>query len=119
MTAVFRLCDDYVTRSAALNQAEYVTGTGAYLAWLQDRHDEAIERLDGVHFDIAPELRRVEVVLARGSSSGAAYYTQPSEDLTRPGRTWWPLGGRGEEDRFETWTELSTVFHEGVPRSEE
>jgi len=101
--------------AAALNQAEYVTGADAYLSWLQDRHDEAIERLDGVHFDIAPELRRVEVVLARGSSSGAAYYTQPSEDLTRPGRTWWPLGGRGEEDRFETWTELSTVFHEGVP----
>jgi uncharacterized protein (DUF885 family) len=100
---------------AALNQAEYVTGTGAYLAWLQDRHDEAIERLDGVHFDIAPTLRRVEVVLARGSTSGAAYYTPPSEDLTRPGRTWWPLGGRGDEDRFETWSELSTVFHEGVP----
>jgi len=101
--------------AAALNEAEYVTGTGAYLAWLQDRHDEAIERLDGVHFDIAPALRQVEVVLARGSTSGAAYYTPPSEDLTRPGRTWWPLGGRGDEDRFETWSELSTVFHEGVP----
>jgi uncharacterized protein (DUF885 family) len=101
--------------AAALNEAEYVTGTGAYLAWLQDRHDEAIERLDGVHFDIAPALRRVEVVLARGSTSGAAYYTPPSEDLARPGRTWWPLGGRGDEDRFETWSELSTVFHEGVP----
>jgi len=101
--------------AAVLSQAEYVTGADAYLGWLQDRHDEAIERLDGVHFDIAPELRRVEVVLARGSSSGAAYYTQPSEDLARPGRTWWPLGGRGEEGRFETWTELSTVFHEGVP----
>lgn len=101
--------------AATLSQAEYVTGADAYLGWLQDRHDEAIERLDGVHFDIAPPLRRIEVVLARGSSSGAAYYTEPSENLTRPGRTWWPLGGRGDEDRFETWTELSTVFHEGVP----
>jgi uncharacterized protein (DUF885 family) len=101
--------------AAMLNQTEYVNGAGAYLGWLQERHDEAIERLDGVLFDIAAPLRRVEVVLARGSSSGAAYYTQPSEDLARPGRTWWPLGGRGEEDRFETWSELSTVFHEGVP----
>ncbi len=101
--------------AAVLNQTEYVHGAGAYLGWLQERHDEAIERLDGVLFDIAAPLRRVEVVLARGSSSGAAYYTQPSEDLARPGRTWWPLGGRGEEDRFETWSELSTVFHEGVP----
>ena len=98
--------------TALLNESEYVTGEDAYLAWLQDRHDRAIEQLDGVHFDIAAPLRRVEVVLARGSTSGAAYYTGPSEDLTRPGRTWWPLGGR---DRFETWSELSTVFHEGVP----
>jgi uncharacterized protein (DUF885 family) len=101
--------------TALLNQAEFVTGTGAYLDWLQERHDEAIERLDGVHFDIAPALHRIEVVLARGSTSGAAYYTPPSEDLARPGRTWWPLGGRGEQDRYETWSELSTVFHEGVP----
>ena len=101
--------------TAILGQTEYVTGADAYLAWLQDRHDEAIQRLDGVHFDIAPPLRRIEVVLARGSTSGAAYYTPPSEDLARPGRTWWPLGGRRDGDKFETWSELSTVFHEGVP----
>jgi uncharacterized protein (DUF885 family) len=95
-----------------LNETAYVTGADAYLAWLQDRHDQALEQLDGVHFDIPAPLRRIEVVLARGSTSGAAYYTGPSEDLTRPGRTWWPLGGR---ERFETWAELSTVFHEGVP----
>ena len=101
--------------AAVLDETEYVTGADAYLAWLQDRHDEAIGKLDGVHFDIVPPLRRIEVVLARGSASGAAYYTPPSEDLTRPGRTWWPLAGKGEEDRFETWSGLSTVFHEGVP----
>jgi len=55
------------------------------------------------------------VVLAPGSTSGAAYYTPPSEDLARPGRTWWPLGRRCDGDRFEIWSELSTVFHEGVP----
>jgi uncharacterized protein (DUF885 family) len=98
-----------------LDQSQYVTGTDAYLAWLQDRHDQAIEQLDGNHFDISPALHTIEVVLARGSTSGAAYYTPPGEDLTRPGRTWWPLAGRGEGDRFETWPELSTVFHEGVP----
>jgi uncharacterized protein (DUF885 family) len=101
--------------TAILNDSAYVTGEDAYLAWLQDRHDWAIEQLDGVHFDIPAPLRRIEVVLARGSTSGAAYYTGPSEDLTRPGRTWWPLGGRDPHGRFETWSELSTVFHEGVP----
>src|SRR5580693_8726819 len=101
--------------TAILNESEYVISEDAYLAWLQDRHDRAIEQLDGVHFDIPAPLRGIEVVLARGSTSGAAYYTGPSEDLTRPGRTWWPLGGRDPRGRFETWSELSTVFHEGVP----
>ena len=101
--------------SATLNESAYVVGDDAYLAWLQDRHDRAIEQLDGVHFDVAAPLRRIEVVLARDSTSGAAYYTPPSEDLSRPGRTWWPLGGRDPEGRFQTWSELSTVFHEGVP----
>jgi uncharacterized protein (DUF885 family) len=95
-----------------LDQTEFVVGEDAYLGWLQEQHDQAIERLNGVQFDIAAPLRTIQAVLARGSMSGAAYYTAPSEDLTRPGRTWWPLGGR---DTFETWSELSTVFHEGVP----
>jgi len=101
--------------TAILDESAYVTGDNAYLGWLQDRHDWAIEQLDGVHFDIAEPLRTIEVVLARGSTSGAAYYTPPSEDLTRPGRTWWPLGGRDSVGRFQTWSQLSTVFHEGVP----
>jgi uncharacterized protein (DUF885 family) len=95
-----------------LDETEFVEGEDAYQAWLQDRHDEAIQRLNGVVFDIPAPLRRIEAVLARGSASGAAYYTSPSEDFTRPGRTWWPLGGR---QSFSTWSELTTVFHEGVP----
>jgi uncharacterized protein (DUF885 family) len=98
--------------TAILDETQYVIGPDAYQAWLQERHDRAIDQLQGVHFDIPGPLRTVEVTLARGSTSGAAYYTRPSEDLTRPGRTWWPLGGR---EKFETWSELSTVFHEGVP----
>jgi uncharacterized protein (DUF885 family) len=95
-----------------LSGSEFVEGEEAYQAWLQDRHDEAVERLNGVVFDIPEPLRRIEAVLARGSASGAAYYTSPSEDFTRPGRTWWPLAGR---ESFSTWSELTTVFHEGVP----
>ncbi len=97
---------------ALLDRTEVVHGADAYLDWLRERHAEAIEALDGVHFDLHPALRTVDVVLAVGSGSGAAYYTPPSEDLTRPGRTWWPLGGRAE---FAVWGELTTVFHEGVP----
>jgi uncharacterized protein (DUF885 family) len=97
---------------AVLDGAEYVDGTDAYQAWLQERHDEAVSRLDGTHFDLHPALRRVEAVLAGSSNSGSAYYTPPGEDLKRPGRTWWPLGG---QDRFAVWKELTTVHHEGVP----
>jgi uncharacterized protein (DUF885 family) len=95
-----------------LNDTEYVTGVDAYHAWLREWHERAVERLDGVHFDIVPQLRTVDVTIAHDSNSGAPYYMPPSEDLTRPGRTWWPLGGR---ERFATWNELATVFHEGVP----
>ena len=68
-----------------LDETQYVVGADPYRAWLQKRHDWAVEQLHGTHFDIAEPLRTVEVTLARGSTSGAAYYTPPSEDLTRPG----------------------------------
>ena len=96
-----------------LDETEHVDGADAYRDWLQERHDRALSELNGRYFDIPGPLRRVEVVLARDSTSGAAYYTRPSEDLARPGRTWWPVA-RGQ-DRFSTWSELTTVFHEGVP----
>ncbi|HEX6498856.1 MAG TPA: DUF885 domain-containing protein [Micromonosporaceae bacterium] len=97
---------------ALLDGSEYVDGPDAYRAWLQDQHDRAIERLDGVHFDLDPALRRVEVVLAPDSGTAGVYYTGPTEDGTRPGRTWWSVAGR---QRFTIWEELTTVFHEGVP----
>ena len=40
------------------------------------------------------------------------YYTGPSEDLTRPGRTWYPTLGK---TRFPLWREVSICYHEGVP----
>ena len=73
----------------------------------------AIERLDGVPFDIAPTLRRVEVVLARGSTSGRLH-TPADEDLTRPGGPGEPLGGRGTRP-VRDLVRASTIFHEGVP----
>jgi uncharacterized protein (DUF885 family) len=94
-----------------LDQSAYVTGPDAYLAWLRDRHDQAISRLDGTHFDIPAPLRTIDVVSSPPGPAGP-YYTPPSEDLTRPGRTWWPIGGR---ERYPVWRELTIVFHEGVP----
>ena len=89
-----------------------VEGVEAYRAWLQALHDQALADLHGKHFDIPDEIRRIEVMIPPAGSAAAAYYTGPSEDFTRPGRTWWPTMGR---TRFPKWGDVTTAYHEGVP----
>ncbi|MEY4990390.1 MAG: hypothetical protein RIS08_616 [Actinomycetota bacterium] len=87
-------------------------GTDALKAWMQQLSDKAIEELGKTHFDIAPELRNLECMIAP-TQHGGIYYTGPSDDFSRPGRMWWsvPEG----VDTFDTWRETTTVYHEGVP----
>ena len=92
--------------------ARSIKGIGGYQAWLQGLHDEAIEWMDGAHFDIDSRIRRCEVMIPPPGGALAAYYTGPSEDFSRPGRTWWPLGSR---TTFAKWREVSIAYHEGVP----
>ncbi|HSK90020.1 MAG TPA: DUF885 domain-containing protein [Euzebyales bacterium] len=89
-----------------------VHGPEAFRLWAQQIQDEAVEVLDGSHFDVPEPVRHVEVRLAPAGSAAAPYYTQPSQDLSRPGRVWYPTRGR---DVFPLWSELSTAYHEGVP----
>ncbi len=79
---------------------------------LQSMMDEAIAELDGTHFDLAEPLRRVEAMIAPPGSAAAPYYTRPSQDFSRPGRTWLPTLGR---TRFPLWDLVSIWYHEGVP----
>jgi uncharacterized protein (DUF885 family) len=79
---------------------------------LQAMMDEAIEALDGVHFDIAGPVRQVEAMIAPPGSAAAPYYTRPAQDFSRPGRTWLPTLG---QERFPLWDLVSTWYHEGVP----
>lgn len=95
-----------------MDPARSVEGVDAYRDWLQSVTDEAIEGLDGREFDIHPSIRRCDVRIPPEGSAAAAYYTPPSEDLTRPGQTWFPTVGR---TRFPKWDEVSTVYHEAVP----
>ena len=67
-----------------------VHGVEEVRVWLQDMMDEAIGDLDGTHFDIAEPLRTVEAMIAPPGSAAAPYYTRPSMDFSRPGRTWLP-----------------------------
>ena len=56
--------------------------------------------------------KRVEAMIAPPGGAAAMYYTGPSEDFSRPGRTWYPTLGK---TRFPLWGEVSICYHEGVP----
>ncbi|MCZ2838319.1 DUF885 domain-containing protein [Modestobacter sp. VKM Ac-2985] len=91
---------------------EAVEGVEPVRQRLQAMMDDAIEALDGVHFDIAGPVRQVEAMIAPPGSAAAPYYTRPTQDFSRPGRTWLPTLGR---ERFPLWDLVSTWYHEGVP----
>ncbi|MEV1011365.1 DUF885 domain-containing protein [Streptomyces sp. NPDC049881] len=80
--------------------------------WLQSLMDRAIETLDGTHFELAEPVKRVESMIAPAGSAAAPYYTSPSLDFSRPGRTWLPTLG---ETKFPVYDLVSTWYHEGVP----
>ncbi|MEO3762634.1 DUF885 domain-containing protein [Streptomyces sp. B8F3] len=90
----------------------HIEGEDAVRDWLQGIMDEAIEALDGTHFDLAGPVRRVESRIAPPGGAAAPYYTPPAEDFSRPGRTWLPTMG---ETRFPVYDLVSTWYHEGVP----
>ena len=89
-----------------------IDGVDAFQGWLQGLLDRTVAELDGVHFDIPEPVRRVEAMIAPPGGAAAMYYTGPSEDFSRPGRTWYPTLGR---TRFPLWGEVSICYHEGVP----
>jgi len=89
-----------------------VFGTDQLLARLEEFTERAVASLDGAHFDIDPRIRRCDARLAPEGSAAAPYYIGPSEDLSRPGITWFPTLG---ETRFPWWRVASTWYHEGVP----
>ncbi len=90
----------------------HIEGVEETRVWLQQLMDEAIEALDGTHFDLAERVKKVESRIAPPGSAAAPYYTQPSQDFSRPGRTWLPPM---DETRFPVYDLVSTWYHEGVP----
>ncbi|CAL9320723.1 DUF885 domain-containing protein [Streptomyces sp. SudanB182_2057] len=90
----------------------HIEGVDEVRDWLQGLMDRAIEDLDGTHFELAERVRRVESRIAPPGGAAAPYYTSPSEDFSRPGRTWLPTMGL---TRFPVYDLVSTWYHEGVP----
>lgn len=89
-----------------------IEGTEALRAWMQGLSDRAVSDLKDTHFGIPAPMDRLECLIAP-TQDGGVYYTGPSEDFSRPGRMWWsvPPG----ETSFTTWSQTTTVYHEGVP----
>ncbi|MDM4763098.1 DUF885 domain-containing protein [Galbitalea sp. SE-J8] len=92
--------------------ARKLHGTEALKTWMQETSDRAVADLAASHFDIPEPVRRLECLIAP-SQDGIIYYTGPTDDFSRPGRMWWSVPPGVTE--FNTWRELTTVYHEGVP----
>ncbi|WP_295010689.1 DUF885 domain-containing protein [uncultured Microbacterium sp.] len=92
--------------------ARKLVGTEALQRWMQETSDRAIAELGATHFDIPDKIRRLECMIAP-TQEGGIYYTGPTDDFSRPGRMWWSVPEGVTE--FDTWRELTTVYHEGVP----
>src|ERR671910_1017516 len=103
---------DAVIDHLETNPARAIEGVDEFRRWLQNLLDTTIAELDGVHFDIPDPVKRVEAMIAPPGGAAAMYYSGPSEDFSRPGRTWYPTLGK---TRFPLWGEVSICYHEGVP----
>ncbi len=89
-----------------------IEGEDEFKEWMQNLQDSTIADMDGTHFDIAEPVKKIEALIAPPGGALAMYYTGPSEDFSRPGRTWYPTGGKTS---FPLWREVSIAYHEGVP----
>ena len=92
--------------------ARKLIGTDALQRWMQETSDRAVADLAASHFDIPEAIRTIECMIAP-TQEGGIYYTGPTDDFSRPGRMWWSVPEGVTE--FDTWRELTTVYHEGVP----
>jgi len=87
-------------------------GTDALQRWMQETSDRAVAELSRTQFDIPDVVKRLECMIAP-TQEGGIYYTNPTDDFSRPGQMWWSVPEGVTE--FDTWRELTTVYHEGVP----
>jgi uncharacterized protein (DUF885 family) len=88
-----------------------IEGSEDARVWLQQVTDETTASFNGRYFDIPDQMLRCEAMLAPAGAAAAPYYTAPSEDFSRPGRTWLPVVG----PTFRKWWLLSVWYHEAVP----
>jgi uncharacterized protein (DUF885 family) len=95
------------------NDPKYlIKGADVLLARLKEFTAAATKKLDGIHFEIDDRIKFCDAKLAPEGSAAAPYYQPPSEDLSRPGATWFPTLGK---DEFNWWRIPTMWYHEAVP----
>ena len=92
--------------------ARQLHSTAELREWMQATADGAMEAISGTYFDVPDAMKTMECMVLE-DGTGGIYYTNPTDDFSRPGRMWWSVPA-GVTD-FVTWQEKTTVFHEGVP----
>ncbi len=85
-----------------------------FVRLMTERQVRALADLDGRHFDIPDEVRKVEVKIAPPGGALGAYYIQPSEDFVRPGTVWYSLAPE-EVANIPLFGHITTAYHEGFP----
>jgi uncharacterized protein (DUF885 family) len=95
------------------NDPEYIIeGVDNFKAFLEGVTSKAIKDMSGKYFTIPVAIKKCEVVMDEDTIDESPYYKGPSDDLQRPGKTYYPTLGR---TKFTTWENYSTWFHESVP----
>ena len=92
--------------------ARAIVGTEELLTRLKAFTAATVIEMDGVHFDIDDRIKFCDARIAPEGSAAAPFYINPSEDLSRPGTTWYPTLGH---TTFAWWSLASTWYHESVP----
>jgi uncharacterized protein (DUF885 family) len=117
MTAVAAQIDPSASLAAVVqtlktDRSRSATDPDHFIRIMTERQRLALAELDGVHFDVPPAIKRLDVKIAPPGGSLGAYYVQPSEDFSRPGTVWYSLG---DQKAIPLWDEVSTAYHEGFP----
>ncbi len=89
-----------------------MTSTDEFIAFMKDRQMQALEQLDGSHFDVPEPIKTINVQVEPAGGASAASYVGPSEDFSRPGSIWYPIEGKNFLPLFQ---EITTAYHEGFP----
>jgi uncharacterized protein (DUF885 family) len=102
-----------VEAQEAARRALAAPDRATFLAAMAERQQLALAAIEP-HFDVPAAVRRLEVREAPpGGPPGGAYYSPPSEDLSRPGTLWCSFGDN--VGPFPLYDQVATAYHEGFP----